>query len=207
MLLDEGYIKYQARHKQIENFDFGAEFTEITNELISTRDYLHTLGLIGVYDNGIGFGNCSFRTKENQFVITGSATGEIAKLKAKHLCFVNKLDIKNNIVYSVGEIQASSESMTHGAIYTADNCVNSVLHIHDRRAFDFMKLDKRYCFTAQNIPYGTPAMADAIMKEIRRLAAPQGIIVMLGHDEGVISFGENISSALNEIMKVYELSR
>ena len=36
------------------------------------------MDLIGAYENGVGFGNISMRIKGgHQFVITGSATGEI----------------------------------------------------------------------------------------------------------------------------------
>jgi ribulose-5-phosphate 4-epimerase/fuculose-1-phosphate aldolase len=202
--MDEGYIKYRAQHEQLKNSDFLQNCVLLVDELIKVRDYLHSLGLIGVYPNGIGFGNCSFRTKESEFVITGSATGEIKNLSNRHLCIVRKFDIEKNTVWSAGEISASSESMSHGAVYSAQNMINCVLHIHSRKIFDFMK-EKKYNFTGKNIPYGTPAMANAVMEEKKKINSSQGIIVMLGHDEGVISFGENIHSALTQIMNVYEL--
>jgi hypothetical protein len=204
--MDEGYIKYQAQHQQTDNLELPQEFVLLAEELIKTRDYLHTLGLIGVYPNGIGYGNCSFRTKENEFVITGSATGDIKNLSTKHLCIVKNFDIENNKVYSKGSVAASSESMTHGAVYSACSAANCVLHIHSRKIFDFMK-NRNYSFTPQNIAYGTPAMAKAVIDKVKKTNASQGIIVMLGHDEGVISFGESISCALAQITDVYELSR
>lgn len=196
--MDEGYIKYQTRHEHVEKLEFPPNYVLLAEELIKTRDYLYSLGLIGVYDNGIGFGNCSFRIKENEFIITGSATGEIKNLSPQHLCLVKKFDIEKNTVWSKGAILASSESMTHGAVYSARSEINCVLHIHSREIFDFMK-ENDYNFTAQDIPYGTPAMANAVMNEVRKIAKPRGIIVMLGHDEGIISFGENIPAALSEL--------
>jgi len=204
--MDEGYIKYQARHEQTDDLELPQDFVLLAQDLIKTRDYLHSLGLIGVYSNGIGFGNCSFRTKENEFVISGSATGEIKNLSTRHLCVVKKFDINNNTVYSKGNTAASSESMTHGAVYSAKSAVNCVLHIHSKKIFDFMKA-KNYNFTPQDVAYGTPSMAKAVMEEVKKINSASGIIVMLGHDEGVISFGENISSALKQIKDVYELFR
>ena len=206
-IMDEGYIKYQAKHENLAELPL----SPLADELIAARDELYTLGFVGVYDNGIGFGNCSFRMECNseaqaiktggdcrRFVITGSATGEIEKLSRKELCLVEKFDIEKNTVWSKGAISASSESMTHGAVYSANDKINCVLHIHSRKLFDFMKTGD-YSFTAENIPYGTPQMAVAVMNEVKKIAAPRGIIVMLGHDEGIIAFGENISSALEEI--------
>ena len=204
--MDEGYIKYQAKHEQTDNLELPQDLVLLADELIKTRDYLHTLGLIGIYPNGIGFGNCSFRTKENRFIITGSATGEIKNLSLRHLCMVEKFDIDNNTVYSKGEIPASSESMTHGAVYSANGDINCVLHIHSKKIFEFMR-DGNYYSTPQDVAYGTPSMAKAVMGAVKEINSMRGTIVMLGHDEGVISYGENISSALAQITDVYNLSR
>jgi ribulose-5-phosphate 4-epimerase/fuculose-1-phosphate aldolase len=209
MICDDGYIKYSAEHS---SEPLPADDPLQIEELLKTRDYLHKTGLVGVYPNGIGFGNCSFRrvtryTQESSFIITGSATGEIENLQKNHLCLVEKFDIAKNLVFSKGEIQASSESMTHGAIYSANPKINCVLHIHSRKLFDRLRqlslenTGKIY-FTAKDIPYGTPEMAFAVMDEVKKIKKPNGIIVMLGHDEGVISFGETISAALAEIENV-----
>jgi len=202
MFFDDGYIKYCAKHEMIKNFDFGDGFSTQIAEILKTRDYLHKLGLIGVYPNGIGFGNCSFRAKNNEFIITGSATGEIENLQKNDLCLVEKFDIAKNFVCSKGSIQASSESMTHGAIYSANPKINCVLHIHSRKIFDYMKTAGNFNFTAENIPYGTPEMAFVVMDEVKKIEKNNGIMVMLGHDEGVISFGKTIATALSEIERV-----
>ena len=198
-MIDEGYIKYRAEHTQIENYDFGIE----TKNILKVRDYLHKLGLIGVYPNGIGFGNASFRLLDNEFIITGSATGEIENLQKNHLCLVEKFDIAQNLVFSRGEIQASSESMTHGAIYSANPRITCVLHIHSRKIFDRLASEpQNFDYTEKDIPYGTPEMAFAMMDCVKKIGKSNGIIVMLGHDEGIISFGETISAALAEIERV-----
>lgn len=214
MNFDDGYIKYQAQHEHIDNYRFSEVCLAQINELLKARDYLHKLGLIGVYPNKIGFGNasCLMRLNNNnalqpQFIITGSATGEIENLQEKHLCLVENFDIAKNLVFSKGQIQASSESMTHGAIYLANPNINCVLHIHSRKMFNRLRrlsLENtgEINFTAENIPYGTPEMAFAVMDCVKKIAKPRGIIVMLGHDEGVIAFGENIEKALAEIERV-----
>jgi len=200
--IDDGYIKYHAEHS-FEPLPLIEPL--LIEELLQTRDYLRESGLVGVYPNGIGFGNCSIR--HNEFIITGSATGEINNLQEKHLCLVEKFDIAKNLVFSKGEIQASSESMTHGAIYSANNKINCVLHIHSRKIFDHLRglsseNPDNVNFTAENIPYGTPEMAFAVQNLVKKIGKPNGIIVMLGHDEGVISFGKTVQSALAEIENV-----
>ena len=206
--IDEGYIKYRAEHTAAEPLLLVEP--QVIKELLEARDYLHKLRFIGVYPNGIGFGNVSVRMKENQFIISGSATGEIENLQKNHLCLVEKFDIAKNLVFSTGSIQASSESMTHGAIYLANPRITCVLHIHSRKMFDRLRrlsIENKIAaaqphFTAENIPYGTPEMAFAMMDCVKKIDKPNGIIVMLGHDEGIISFGETISAALDEIENV-----
>jgi L-ribulose-5-phosphate 4-epimerase len=52
--MDEGYIKFQAQWQRASSLPI-----ESLQDLIQQRDNLHRLGLIGVYENGIGYGNIS----------------------------------------------------------------------------------------------------------------------------------------------------
>ena len=70
-MIDEGYIKYQC---------YWTSQDSVTEEEIIVlnqwRNRLYQLGLIGEYDNGIGFGNVSCRLNpENHFMISGTQTG------------------------------------------------------------------------------------------------------------------------------------
>lgn len=65
--MTEGYIKFNCHWKQ-EEFLFQEE---IFRQLEAARTKLYDLGLIGMYPDGIGFGNISARSGEGEsFIIT-----------------------------------------------------------------------------------------------------------------------------------------
>jgi ribulose-5-phosphate 4-epimerase/fuculose-1-phosphate aldolase len=153
--------------------------------------------LIGVYQNGIGFGNISVRGEE--FIVSGTATGGKRVLTPGDYCLVTSFDMEENYVVSSGPVQASSESMTHGAIYRACPKAVCVIHVHSRLIFDGMLRD-RFPFTPPDAAYGTPEMARAIMKAAGNLP-DGGALVMSGHDEGVIAWGVSVKSAFDVIRR------
>jgi hypothetical protein len=66
------------------------------------------------------------------------------------------------------------------------------------------KLLNRYPTTSGKIEYGTPEMAEAV----RDLAAELGmsdekIIIMGGHREGILAFGQTLEEATAQIIKIY----
>jgi ribulose-5-phosphate 4-epimerase/fuculose-1-phosphate aldolase len=96
-------------------------------------------------------------------------------------------------------VQSSSEALTHAAIYALDPGIRAVVHVHD--ADRWQALIDRVPTTSREIAYGTPEMA----REFQRLYADtdfrvQGIAVMGGHDEGLVSFGKNINQAADRIL-------
>ena len=93
---------------------------------------------IGIYENGIGFGNLSFRYKDN-FIITASATGGARELGMTGYTLVNSVDIAKNTVHSMGPLPASSETMSHASVYQNSTLANYVLHIHNSMLFNFLK--------------------------------------------------------------------
>ncbi len=195
--MDEGYIKF--------NCEWIKDKPRLTNKLVEInkwRDKLYTLGLIGAYDNGIGFGNISIRLKKNTFIITGSATGNLHTLNENHYVLVNKYDFAKNSLTCKGPIKASSESLSHAAIYGCSSDTNAVLHIHNINMWE--KFIDKLATTNKDISYGTPAMA----KEIKRLFIESGVnnekmFVMGGHKEGIISFGKNLEEAGNILLSKF----
>ena len=194
---DEGYIKYRAQRVEGSIPDH-----EGFAELNRCRTELYDLRLIGICPNGVGYGNVSVRVRGSQFIISGSATGGIRELSKGHYAFVESFDLDQNSVRSVGEIDASSESMSHGAVYRALPAVNAVIHVHSRELFDFMRAE-HYPETDPAIPFGTPELARAIEALILSAGASRGIFVTAGHDEGIIAYGDSVRSALELIKAVY----
>lgn len=81
--MDEGYIKFQAE-QVAGSIVQPAEFDQLNR----ARTELFDFGLIGSYDNGIGFGNLSLREQGQHFLITASATGGERVLRFAQYCLV-----------------------------------------------------------------------------------------------------------------------
>src|SRR4051812_30949700 len=138
--------------------------------------------MIGVEPNGIGFGNVSIRAERaNQFYITGSGTGGLERLSPEHYSLVVDYDFARNWLRCNGRVVASSESLTHAAIYEADRDIAAVFHVHS--AVLWKRWRGVLPTTNADVEYGTPAMA----AEVRRLFAESDvrqkqIFVMAGHE-------------------------
>lgn len=196
--MNEGYIKYQCIwDKEAIEFD-----DEIFSLLESRRKQLFDLGLIGVYPDGIGYGNISVRNINCCFLITGSATGAFSQLTKEHYSLVNGFDIEGNKINCSGLFKASAESLTHAAIYKSIPEANAVVHVHSLKLWE--KLLYLYPTTSLNVEYGTPQMAHEIgiiANEIK--FNREKVIIMGGHKEGIISFGNNLDEATNSIIELY----
>ena len=186
--IDDGYIKYVSERR-----DGDVAWSQSLEALNRSRTDLFDLGLVGVYPNGVGFGNLSIRTVAGQFVITGSATGSSRVLQHAQFSLVESFSVARNTVQSRGTLHASSESMTHGAIYLGNPGVHCVIHIHSRLLFDTL-LQQGYPATAADIPYGTPAMAQAVQQLVLAQQSLPAAFVMAGHDEGVMAYGADVPS-------------
>jgi L-ribulose-5-phosphate 4-epimerase len=197
-MMDEGVIKFNCNWQQ-------GELPPDINctELLQTRNELFRLGLIG-YDEieKVGYGNISTRVNGNQFIISGTQTGHISVLSKNGLSLVSETIIATNTVYCSGPAKASSESMTHAAIYKLIPVANAVIHIHNNQMWN--KLKYHLPTTKADIGYGTQAMAN----EIERLLIEDDLLthkllVMAGHQDGIISFGETMEAAKTVLTKYY----
>lgn len=194
--MTEGYIKFNCNWMQKE-FPFQEEIYE---ELETARTKLRNLGLIGMYPDGIGFGNISVKSDDNKsFIITGSATGQFDKLDQSHYALVTGYDFKKNSISCSGLTKASAESLTHAAVYGSLPEVGAVVHVHCLWLWE--KLMNDYPTTFAEIEYGTPEMAYAVGKLASEIN--EKIIVMGGHREGILSFGSNLTEATTEIINIY----
>ncbi len=171
----------------------------------SCRARLYAMGLIGVYDNGIGYGNISRRAEEGSFVITGTQTGHLPKLTPKYYSLVEACDDRNFCLRASGAVKPSSEALTHGTVYELSSEINAVIHIHSMALWKFM-LDGDYLRTA-DVEYGTIEMIEEVIRiyeDIDPLANP--IFAMAGHEEGIICFGRDMDEAegvLYGLLRVY----
>jgi ribulose-5-phosphate 4-epimerase/fuculose-1-phosphate aldolase len=194
--MEEGYIKYQCNWIQEQVIK-----PEQIQEINKWRCLLMKQGFIGMYDNGIGFGNISMRMNENIFMISGSATGGIKELTANHYALVTDYNIANNQLTCKGMTTASSESLTHAAIYACSKETNAVIHIHHKEKWK--SLLHLPATTDPLIAYGTPDMAFAIQKIIKQdKVGTSKIVVMGGHEEGLIAYGKTLEDAAMTFLKI-----
>lgn len=195
--IDEGVIKYDC------DWELTSPLAEAAiQQLITWRDALYRLGLIGVTPDGIGFGNISQRIGQSeQFVITGTQTGHLPQLQPQHYTVVTQFDLEQNTLICRGPIKASSESLTHAAIYTHQPTVCGVIHVH--HALLWKHLLFQVPTTQATVPYGTPQMAMEMFRLLDHAGlAESKMLAMAGHEDGLISFGADLSEA-GEILLNY----
>jgi len=187
--MDEGYIKFDCNW--IPSNDIPLNKVAVLNVW---REIMYKKGLIGVYPDGIGFGNISLRCSEKTFLISGSATGGLATLSESHYSLVTNYNLSTNSVTCVGPLKASSESLTHALIYECSAAINAVIHIHNLKLWN--NFIHHVPTSSENISYGTPEMANEIKRLFDETAlSKEKIIVMGGHREGIISFGKDLEEA------------
>ena len=195
--MDEGYVKFFDDRTEAEIPD-----SDMLQTLNNARALLVECGLIGCDPAGVGFGNLSMRHKDNQFIVSASATGSLPQLLPHHFSLVESIDTERNSIRSRGKFAASSESMTHGAVYAACAAAQCVIHVHDRALFAWLMRDGGVA-TSKEAAYGTPAMASAVTMLIQEHPALPMIFAMAGHAEGVIAYGESIESTLELVLRLH----
>jgi L-ribulose-5-phosphate 4-epimerase len=189
---DEGYIKFKCdwNNKSINK-------SIITEELSYYRQKLYELGLIGYNSEGFSFGNISRRIdNSNQFIITGTNTGKIENINESNLCKVIEFDISRNFVACEGSVKASSESLTHGIIYSCDIKINAVIHVHSRNLWKKYLGD--YPTTSSLASFGSTRLANEINDLYKETdLKDKKILAMAGHPDGVIFFGSNLEDTFH----------
>ena len=193
---DEGYIKFNCMwiEKDLPNIEY-------ISELNKWRDKLYNQKLIGAYPNGVGYGNISVRLPDLSFLITGTATGNLNELTEKHYTQVTAYDLPLNQITCRGPIMASSESLSHAAIYDALDDVYAVVHIHNKDLW--RELIDNVPTTSTEIEYGTPEMANEIRRLIESTSLKEDkILTMAGHEEGLIAFGKDLAEASSKFLSL-----
>ena len=196
-MIDEGYIKFSC--------DWTAgppPPEELIVELEASRRNLFKHGLIGHdRDADVDYGNISVRGRApDEIIITGTQTGHLPTLSAEHFVTVTACDIEANRVRCEGAIKASSETLTHAAIYRQSGDINAVLHVHHQALWEY--LYGRLPTTVPAAAYGTPAIAREFERLYREAdLGVQKIAVMGGHPAGLISFGDTPAEAEQRLFK------
>lgn len=184
---EKGYVQFRCDWEPA-----AAPVDPVVAGLVAWRNCLRRLGLIGVYPDGIGYGNVSGRAAGGTFVISGTATGGLEEVSPEHFTKVTAYDLASNALSCRGPVRASSESLSHAAVYATDPAVGVVLHVHHFATWD--RLNGVVPTTDPRAEAGTPGMAGAIA-DLLRIGVPDGLFVMGGHCEGLIAFGGTADEA------------
>lgn len=189
--------------KEVIKFHFASVERDLMSfsgfeELNATRQEVRRRSLLGVDENGVGFGNVSLRDGAG-FYITGSGTGARSALTLQDYAKVVAWDFDRNWLRCEGRAIASAESLTHAAVYSMDAEVRVVVHGHSHALWQ--SLLERGPVTAANAAYGTPEM----VREVQRLFRETGvrttkIFAMAGHADGIVAFGRDFRQALSALV-------
>lgn len=203
----EGVIKFRAAHTTTSLPEAAAH---AVTTLLGWRDLLFQLRLLGMDPNrygGAAWGNVSARIgpfpgerAARPFVVSGTQTSGKAVVDREDFAVVTAWDVRKNSVVSRGPARPSSESMTHGAVYDLSPTIRAVLHVHSPRIFDVARALELPC-TAPGIDYGTVEMANEVARLWRSTSLPERrVLVMLGHEDGVVAFGRDVDDAGSALM-------
>lgn len=196
----DGVIKFHLEHQDAPPCDW----QELAG-LDAWRQVLYRLGLVGLDPQrygGVGFGNLSRRygtfrgdPGQRRFLITGTQTGALKRLGPDHYTLVRECHPQQNRIVSAGPVKPSSEALTHGALYAADNQVRAVFHVHSPEIWQ-AALTLGLPVTDHRVPYGTPEMAAEMARLYQNPEVRDGgVIVMGGHEDGVVAFGPALDVA------------
>jgi L-ribulose-5-phosphate 4-epimerase len=187
---ETGSVKFKCEQVPIEISRF-AGFAELNRY----RRKLLALGMIGVDASGVGFGNLSIRNgATSRFYITGSATARMSELMPTDCAKVVAYDFARNWLQCEGSTVASSESLTHAAIYESDPTARAVIHCHNIKLWGAL-LDKAPT-SPKRVEYGTPEMAYAVRRLFEATdVEKRKIFVMAAHDGGLVTFGKDLQEA------------
>lgn len=197
-MIDEGYTKYRIDWQATEPLP-----VERIDAIDACRRKLFVAGLIGFdAEHEVGYGNLSTRADDlGGFLVSGTGTGQIEATDTRHYSLVTSSDIDANRIQCRGPVQASSEALTHAAIYELDPAIGGVVHVHCPGVWQALK--GKLPTTREDIAYGTPQMA----RELQRLyrdtyLKAHGVAVMGGHPDGLIAFGRDIEQATQRILNL-----
>ncbi len=196
--IDEGYVKYRSRWLPGPAAD-----ATLVAELERWRRPLFEAGLIGYSaKHRVGFGNLSVRAPDG-FVISGTQTGHVAATTGDHYALVTGVDMAANTVFCTGPVQASSEAMTHAALYELSPHIDAVVHVHSADLWH--RYRGRLPTTPATVAYGTPQMASAFAELWQSGDFRQRCLaVMAGHEDGLVSVGPTLADAASRILDLAE---
>lgn len=182
----ESYIKFNCEHLAKDIL-----FPDDIDDLIELGKTLKALGHIGKIDETMGYGNISYCSSDGNIYISASTTGTFATYEKKHFCRILDFDIESNYVKSEGFLPASSETMSHIAVYQSLNDIRFVVHIHSKQLWEkYLNIE---ITSNKGVKYGTKEMYYEIVRLLNS-NPDSNMLVMGGHRDGLMFWHKNIDS-------------
>lgn len=186
---EEGVTKFNLNFEKRR-----IEPCEYFDSLLEWRNILHHAVLVGQIKHlygGAGYGNVSCRippydspTGQRAFMITGTQTSGHQDVSIDDYALISEYSTEKNLIVAYGVTPPSSESLTHAAVYDIDPLIHFVFHVHTPQIWSSSR-ELGIPTTDPSVPYGTPQMA----QEIMRVHDGSNICAMGGHKDGIITYG------------------
>ncbi len=167
------------------------------------KNYLLKYRLFGINSDGLSYGNLSaysdklmdyYSAYSNKikFIISASGTSGIKNFTIDDYTIIVDYDFAKNYLHFIGKRIASSESLTHAAIYNSVNNVKYVVHFHNEQIWS--RNIHKLLTTDIDIEYGTPELAQCIIDLLRYKKNLKPVIILGGHPNGIIIWENNVNS-------------
>jgi ribulose-5-phosphate 4-epimerase/fuculose-1-phosphate aldolase len=130
----------------------------------------------------------------DRFIISGTQTGHIDSLMPEHCARVSSFAIGENSVTCDGPVPASSETLSHAAIYSGCRDAGAVVHGHDHSAW--IRHRGFASVPSVDAAAGTAELARQLAGCATSMECTSGIIVMRGHPDGLVAFGDSLGVAV-----------
>lgn len=146
------------------------------------------LGLAPVHSTG-AYGNQSFRSDDNSFVITKSSMLPERNLNRDNYTLVKTYNPDTSEFLIEGAYPPSSESFLHHYIYQADDEVRAILHGHSDLINVYAK-ELGIAVTDKFYDYGTQELAASALATMR-----EGHRFFILKNHGFVALGANLDEA------------
>ncbi len=197
----EGVIKYKTKSHTKEVQILPGDIEKINY----WRTILFQVGLIGEYrDLKVGYGNISIRKKalQKEFIVSASQTGSKEFTSLEDYSLVKNFSLDTFEIDMSGPMPASSESLTHAAIFESNPKINFIIHVHHHSLWRNLLRLKTFPIVPKTITYGTKEMSQYFLKQLNS-DFPQ-CHIMEGHEDGIIFFGEDPDLVGRQTLKIFQ---
>lgn len=155
------------------------------------------LGLAPLHSSG-AYGNQSFRTSGDSFIITRTGMFPTPEFKHQNYTLVESFDKELNSFTTRGTSPPSSESFLHRLIYEESQEVNAIFHGHSElltSGADILGIPVTEAF----YDYGTIELAESALDVVRG-----GCSFFILKDHGFVSLGKTINEAGKQTLSYYQ---